>query len=161
MIWAQGRDRVIGTNGRLPWRVPEDSRRFRALTMGDAVLMGRLTWDSLPTVYRPLSGRENWVLTRNASWNADGAIRAESFAEAVDRTLRPNLWVAGGGEVYSLGLQFADECFVTEIDEEFSGDSWAPELADPWHRDTEHPAASDWQMSESSGVRFRYCVFVR
>ncbi len=161
MIWAQDRDRVIGADRRLPWRVPEDSRRFRALTMGDAVLMGRLTWDSLPTAHRPLPGRENWVLTRNALWSADGAIRAASLAQVVERTSRPNLWVAGGGEVYSLAIQFADECFVTEIDAEFAGDSWAPDLTHPWHRDMDHPASSDWQVSATSGARFRYCVFVR
>lgn len=74
LIWAQDRNRVIGVGNGLPWRVPEDSRRFQALTMGGAVVMGRRTWDSLPTAYRPLPGRENWVLTRNSTWSADGAV---------------------------------------------------------------------------------------
>lgn len=131
LIWAQDRNRAIGVGNGLPWRVLEDSRRFQALTIGDAVVMGRKTWDSLPPAYRPLPGRQNWVLTRHSTWSADGAIRASSLEDVVDRISGPDLWVAGGGEVYSLALAMAHECFVTEIDAEFPGDSWAPELTFP------------------------------
>ena len=129
--------------------------------MGDAVVMGRRTWDSLPAAYRPLPGRENWVLTRNATWSADGAISASSLEAVIDRISSPNLWVAGGGEVYSLALPLAHECFVTDIDAELPGDAWAPNLTFPWHRDEDHHAASDWRVSATNGVRFRYSVFVR
>lgn len=161
LIWAQDRNRVIGVGNGLPWRVPEDSRRFQALTMGAAVVMGRRTWDSLPDAYQPLPGRENWVLTRNAEWTAQGAIRASSLDEVIGRITGPDLWVAGGGVVYSLALPLAQECFVTEIDAEFPGDSWAPELRFPWRRNESHHAASGWQVSGTNGVRFRYSVFVR
>lgn len=161
LIWAQDRNRVIGVGNGLPWRVQEDSRRFQALTMGHAVVMGRRTWDSLPATYRPLPGRENWVLTRNSTWSADGAAGASSLEEVLDRISGQDVWVAGGGEVYSLALPLADECFVTEIDAEFPGDAWAPHLTSPWHRDGDHHAASGWQVSATNGVRFRYSVFVR
>ncbi len=73
MVWAQDRHGVIGVDGGLPWRIPEDSRRFRRLTDGQAVVMGRATWDSLPPRYRPLPGRTCWVLTRDPGWHAEGA----------------------------------------------------------------------------------------
>ena len=161
LIWAQDRNCVIGVGNGLPWRVPEDSRRFQALTMGCAVVMGRRTWDSLPASYRPLPGRENWVLTRNSTWSADGAVRASSLEEVIDRMSGHDLWVAGGGEVYSLALPLADECFVTEIDAESPGDAWAPELTHPWRGDADHHAGSGWQVSATNSVRFRYRVYVR
>ena len=160
LIWAHDRNRVIGVGNGLPWRVPEDSRRFQALTMGSAVVMGRRTWDSLPAAYRPLPGRENWVLTRNSRWSAEGAARASSLEEVLDRMSGHDLWVAGGGEVYSLALPLADECFVTEIDAEFPGDAWAPDLASPWHRDANHHEGSGWQVSATE-VGFRYSIYVR
>ena len=161
LIWAQDRNRVIGAGNALPWRVPEDSRRFQALTLGSSVVMGRRTWDSLPNAYRPLPGRQNWVLSRDAAWAADGAVRASSLYEVIDRITGPDLWVAGGSEVYSRALPMAHECFVTEIDAEYSGDSWAPELTSQWRRDENHHAARGWQVSSSTGVSFRYSVFVR
>lgn len=161
MIWAQDRNRVIGLGNRLPWRVPEDSRRFQALTMGQAVVMGRKTWDSLPDAFRPLPGRENWVLTRNPTWSADGATRASALEEVMDRASGPDLWIAGGADVYSLALPLAHECFVTEIDAEFPGDSWAPDLTFPWQRNEAHPSASNWQVSATVGVTFRNSVFAR
>lgn len=161
LIWAQGRNGVIGNENRLPWRIAEDSTRFRALTTGAAVVMGRKTWDSLPPVYRPLPGRENWVLTRDAEWAGDGAIRASSLDHVRENHRGDNLWVAGGGEVYSLALPIADECFVTEIDAEFGGDAWAPQLGAEWRPVEHHPEASDWQVPAKEGPRFRYKVFSR
>jgi dihydrofolate reductase len=159
LIWAQDRKGVIGLDDGLPWRIPEDSRRFRALTLGHAVVMGRRTWDSLPARFRPLPGRENWVLTRQPDWTADGAHRAGSLDEVRTADGSQDLWVAGGGEVYEMALPRAQECFVTEIDADFDGDTWAPDLSRGWRRDDDHPASSDGQASSDAGIRFRFSVY--
>ena len=144
---------MIGLGNRLPWRVPEDSRRFQALTMGQAVVMGRKTWDSLPDAFRPLPGRENWVLTRNPTWSADGATRASALEEVMDRASGPDLWIAGGADVYSLALPLAHECFVTEIDAEFPGDSWAPDLTSPGNGMRPTPARATGKYLQQSVSR--------
>jgi dihydrofolate reductase len=159
LIWAQDRKGVIGVGNDLPWRIPEDSRRFRALTLGHAVVMGRRTWDSLPPRFRPLPGRENWVLTRQPDWSAAGANRAASIEQVLNASSSEDLWVAGGGEIYALALPLAHECFVTEVDADFDGDTWAPDLSLGWRRDDAHPAGSDWQVSATAGIRFRYGVY--
>jgi dihydrofolate reductase len=123
--------------------------------------MGRKTWESLPAIFRPLQGRENWVLTRDGQWAADGALRASSLESICQLHAGEDLWVAGGGEVYALALPLAQECFVTEIDADFSGDAWAPGLAAAWRPVEDHPATSDWQTSTRAGLMFRYRVFER
>jgi dihydrofolate reductase len=94
MIWAEAHDRVIGADGTIPWRVPEDQRLFRELTGGATVVMGRATWDSLPARFRPLPGRRNVVLTRDPAWTADGAEVVHSVDE-VD-TSADEIWIMGG-----------------------------------------------------------------
>jgi dihydrofolate reductase len=74
MVWAEAQDRVIGADGGIPWRIPEDQANFKQRTMGGTVVMGRATWDSLPARFRPLTGRRNVVLTRDPHWSAEGAI---------------------------------------------------------------------------------------
>ncbi len=123
--------------------------------------MGRKTWESLPARYRPLPGRENWVLTRDPQWSADGAVTAGSFDDVRRGATSPVLWVVGGGDIYAQSLTWADECFVTEIDAVFEGDSWAPRLGSDWSANDTHPASSDWQTSQPSGLSFRYRVFER
>src|SRR5690554_661473 len=83
MIWAEARGGVIGAEGGLPWHLPEDLAHFKAKTLGEAVVMGRKTWDSLPPRFRPLPGRENIVITRQPDWTADGARRAATLVDAV------------------------------------------------------------------------------
>ena len=83
LIWAEARGGVIGAEGGMPWHVPEDLAHFKAVTLGAPVIMGRKTWDSLPERFRPLSGRENVVITRQQDWTADGARRAATVSEAV------------------------------------------------------------------------------
>ena len=80
LIWAQARNRVIGKNGVMPWHLPEDLAHFKRVTLNHPVVMGRKTWDSIPPRFRPLPGRTNIVVTRQADWQADGAHRADSSA---------------------------------------------------------------------------------
>jgi len=140
LIWAQARDRVIGKDNTIPWRLPEDMAHFKALTMGRPVIMGRKTWDSLPPRFRPLPGRPNIVVTRQPGWQADGAQRAGSLAEAV--ALCPadgDAWVIGGAEIYAQALPLAATAAVTEIDAAFDGDAHAPVLGDGWVETAREP----------------------
>ena len=79
LIWGQASNGVIGADGTMPWDLPEDLARFRELTMGSAVIMGRRTWDTIPPRFRPLPGRRNIVVTRDPAWSADGAAVAHSI----------------------------------------------------------------------------------
>lgn len=129
LVAAVARGGVIGFEGGLPWRIPEDMRRFRELTLGHAVVMGRRTWDSLPERFRPLPGRRNVVVTRNSEWNADGAERVSSFDAALrllDGT--EQVFVIGGGELYAEALRLADELLLTEIGLEVDGDTFFPTI---------------------------------
>jgi dihydrofolate reductase len=126
LIAALDRQRLIGAGGALPWRLPEDLRRFKALTLGKPVLMGRKTWDSLG---RPLPGRRNLVITRQPGWQAAGADAAASLEAALTMcTDAPEIMVIGGAEIYRLALPLAQRLYLTEIDAVFTGDAWFPEL---------------------------------
>lgn len=129
LVAAVANGGVIGGGGTIPWRLPEDARRFRAITMGHPVVMGRRTWDSLPARFRPLPGRRNIVVTRNDSWQAEGAERAGSLADAL-RLLddSPRAYVIGGSELYAEALPLADELLLTEIDLDVAGDTFFPEF---------------------------------
>jgi dihydrofolate reductase len=133
LVYARARNGVIGREGVLPWHLPEDLAHFKRLTLGCPVIMGRKTWDSLPPRFRPLPGRLNIVVTRQAQWNADGATRASSLDQAMDRVKdQPLVWVIGGAELFAQALPLADVAEVTEIDADFEGDVFAPQLGPPW-----------------------------
>jgi len=127
LILARADNGVIGANGALPWRLPGDMRRFKALTMGKPCIMGRKTWDSLPK--KPLPGRTNIVVTRDASFNADGAVVAHSFDEALAmaRSETPaEIMVIGGAEIYAAALPRAGRIHLTQIQAAFEGDAHMP-----------------------------------
>ena len=127
LIAAVTRNGAIGKAGGLLWREPEDQKHFRRVTMGCPVIMGRKTWDSLPERFRPLPGRRNVVITRNAEWHASGADAVPSLAAALALLAdAPKAFVIGGAEVYALALPHADELVLTEIDAELDGDTFFP-----------------------------------
>ena len=132
LVAAIARGGVIGRDGAVPWHLPDDMARFREITLGHPVVMGRKTWDSLPERFRPLPDRRNIVVTRNAEWRAEGAERARSLDEAL-RLLGGEAvaYVIGGAELYTAALPLADELLLTEIDAEFAGDTRFPH----WNRD--------------------------
>lgn len=152
LIWAQGQGGVIGAEGGIPWRLPEDLRRFRRLTLGDRVVMGRRTWESLPLSARPLPGRANIVVTRQEDYEAPGARVAHTVEEAV----RDGGWVIGGGTLYAATLPLADTVEVTEVEVGVAGDTWAPRI------DQECFAATrgTWQES-AAGLRYRFVTWRR
>lgn len=148
LIWAQAHGGVIGSGNRLPWRIPEDLARFRELTMGATVVMGRKTWESLPPRFRPLPGRRNVVVTRDPSYDAPGADVVTSLADALDAG---DVWIAGGGEIYAAALPVAHALFITDVDLEVDGDTDAPPVGPDWRE----VQVGDWQTS-STGIRFRF-----
>jgi len=127
VVAAVARGGVIGRSGTIPWRIPEDSRRFRDITMGHPVLMGRRTWESLPDRFRPLPGRRNVVVTRTPGWSAEGAERAGSLRDALDLlSSQPQVFVIGGAELYAEALPLADELRLTELEADVEGDVFFP-----------------------------------
>ena len=133
LIYAQARNGVIGKGGVLPWHLPEDLAHFKRTTMGAPVIMGRKTWDSLPPRFRPLPGRRNVVITRDAQWQAAGAERAGTLGEAIALCAgAETAWITGGAEIFRLAIPHAHVAVVTEIDADFEGDVHAPELGPAW-----------------------------
>ena len=135
LIYARAANGVIGQGGSMPWHLPEDLAHFKALTQGQPVIMGRKTWDSLPSRFRPLPGRSNIVLTRQENWNEMGAQRASNLREALQIAEQSNpatVWVIGGAQIYAQALPLAQRVEVTEIAQAFDGDAFAPQLGPEW-----------------------------
>lgn len=133
LILARSRNGVIGRNNTLPWHVPEDLAYFKKMTLGSPVIMGRKTWDSLPVRFRPLPGRLNVVVTRQANWSAEGAVVAHTIAQACAHCPpESTAWIIGGAELYAQALPMADSAVITEIDADFEGDAFAPQFGPEW-----------------------------
>jgi dihydrofolate reductase len=134
LIYARSRNNVIGKNGDLPWHLPEDLAHFKRTTLGQAVVMGRITWESIPKKFRPLPGRKNVVVSRKADYPATGASVVTSLQAAL--ALFPAdevVWLIGGAQLYAQALPLASQVVVTEIDADFEGDAFAPILGSEWH----------------------------
>jgi dihydrofolate reductase len=159
MIWAQARDRVIGRDGDIPWYLPEDLAHFRRETRGDAVIMGRTSWDALPPAYRPLPGRRNIVLSRRPDFDAPGAEVADSLEEALDRVAGRPAWICGGASVYAEALPVADLLVVTDLDLAVGGDAYAPPLGPEWVLVRREPAEG-WAQG-FGGVPYRISWYER
>lgn len=157
LVAAVARGGVIGRDGGIPWRVPEDVAFFKALTTGHAVVMGRKTWESIPDRFRPLPDRRNVVVTRNPDWSAEGADRVSSVEEAL-RLLagEERVFVIGGAEVYAAALPHADELVLTELDLDVDGDTFFPE----WDRDAFREASRTADVA-ADGTRFAFVVYER
>ncbi|GAB4037245.1 MAG: dihydrofolate reductase [Rubrivivax sp.] len=130
LIAAVARDGAIGRGNALLWSDPEDMRHFRAETQGCPVVMGRRTWESLPARFRPLPGRRNVVVTRQAGYAAPGAETAPGLDEALARVAAaPRVFVIGGGQLYAEALPRADELVLTEVDAAFpDADTFFPRI---------------------------------
>jgi dihydrofolate reductase len=157
LVAAVARGAVIGRDGGIPWRLPEDLAHFRELTMGHSVVMGRRTWESLPDRFRPLPGRANVVVTRNSDWSAEGADRAASVEDAL-RLLEaePEVFVIGGGEIYAAALPYADELHLTEIKAEVEGDTTFP----TWDPGEFEEASRETHVS-ADGTQFAFVAYRR
>jgi dihydrofolate reductase len=157
LVAAVAGNGVIGRDGGLPWHLPEDVRRFRELTLGAPVVMGRRTWESLPERFRPLPGRRNIVVTSTPGWHADGAEPAGSWGEA--RALAgdvPHLCVIGGAALYAAALPDADVLELTEIHPPIRGDTRFPD----WDRRAFEETARVEHLSET-GLPFAFVTYRR
>jgi dihydrofolate reductase len=120
LVVAIAQNGVIGNNGLIPWHISDDMKRFKALTLGHTVVMGRKTWDSLPR--KPLPGRINVVVTRQKDWQAEGAVVAHSLDQAMAKA-SGTLMVIGGAEIYQRALPLATRIELTEVHKEVEGDA--------------------------------------
>jgi dihydrofolate reductase len=157
LVAAVARGGVIGRDGTIPWRIPEDARRFREVTIGHPVVMGRRTWESLPDRFRPLPGRRNVVVTRNEAWHDDGAERAGSLEEALGLLEGAEVVsVIGGAQVYADALPLADELLLNEIDLDVEGDTFFPS----WDR-AEFDELSREEHVTEDGIPFAFVTYAR
>lgn len=144
LVAAVARNGVIGAGGDMPWHLPADLRRFKAITLGKPMIMGRRTFDAIG---RPLPGRRTIVVTRDRGWASAGVETAASLDEALRRAADPEpeeIIVAGGGEIYAQAIGRADRLRLTWIDAAPDGDAWFPEVDPDRWRETgrePHPAA--------------------
>jgi len=126
IVAAVARNGVIGHRNRMPWHLPEDLRRFRQLTLGHAVIMGRRTFESIG---KPLAGRNNIVVTRSPDWTRAGCHAAHSLEAAVAAVHeREDAFVIGGAQIYALALPVASRLYISEIERDFEGDAFFPEF---------------------------------
>jgi dihydrofolate reductase len=130
LIAAVARNGVIGRENTLPWRLKADLAHFKRTTLGAPVLMGRKTWESLG---RPLPGRHNIVISRNADYRAEGATVVPSLAAAISAAGDvPQVFLIGGAQLYAEGIGQADRLILTEVQAQIEGDAWFPPV-DPAH----------------------------
>jgi dihydrofolate reductase len=155
IVVAHSANRVIGREGELPWRLPADLRRFRELTSGHTVLMGRRTYESLPDSFRPLPGRRNLVLSSDRDYRAEGAEVFGSLAEAL-AACEGDCYVIGGEVTYRDALPLCERLYATEIDAELDGDAFFPELdAGEWR------LVEDGERRTENDLGFAFKVYER
>ncbi|MFC5301537.1 type 3 dihydrofolate reductase [Azospira restricta] len=154
LIAAMDRERLIGRDNALPWHLPEDLRHFKTTTLGKPVIMGRKTWESLG---RPLPGRRNIVVSRNAGYRADGGELATSLEAALALCAdAEEAFVIGGAELYRQALPLAQRMYLTEVDGRHEGDAWFPDFpADQWRETAREAHVS------AGGIGFAFVRYER
>jgi dihydrofolate reductase len=153
LIYARADNGVIGKDNALPWRIPADLKRFKALTMSKPMIMGRKTFDSFPS---PLPGRRHIVLTRDPAWAAEGAEVAHSLADALALAGEGDVAVIGGAEIYGLFMPLAARVELTEIHEAFEGDTVMEPLGPEWIE-----VSRDVQQAEAGRPAFDWVTLER
>ncbi len=153
LIAAVAQNRVIGRDNQLLWHIPADMAHFKQLTAGHTVIMGRKTWESLPPRFRPLPGRQNIVITRQASYQAEGAEVANSLEMALKQaSTAKTAFIIGGEQIYRQALPLANRLEITEVASSPEGDAWFPEIP-----------LQDWQETDRihcSSESTPHCEFV-
>lgn len=154
LMVAHDPNRVIGLNNDLPWHIPEDLQYFKKTTMGKAMVMGRKTYESIG---RPLPGRLSIVVTRDHAYEAvDGVIVVHDLQIAIERAKEyaEEVMIIGGAEIFELTIDFADRLYITEIHEQFVGDTFFPSYAEGWSKVSETDT-----MKSKTGTTFSYYVY--
>jgi dihydrofolate reductase len=129
LILARADNGVIGNDGEIPWHIPADLRRFKQITMGAPMIMGRKTFESLPGL---LPGRRHIVITRNPDFEEDGAEVVHSVTDALRSANAPHVWIIGGAEIYRLFLPHADRIELTKVHLSPGGDTVLEEFGPEW-----------------------------
>lgn len=148
------KSRVIGKDGKIPWRISADFRRFRELTTPHPIIMGRKTFESIG---RPLPGRDNIIITRNPNYHAEGCDLAEELVDGILLgTMLDNdrLFIIGGGEIYKQGIGRADRLFLTLVEGDFEGDTFFPDYSAFTKKVSE-------QSGEENGLRYKFVELER
>lgn len=155
IIAAISRNRVIGENGQLPWKLPEDMRHFVKITSGCPVVMGRKTFESIG---KPLKNRTNIILTRDANYQKEGCLTYHDILRVIDDFARENLMVIGGEEIYKLFLPYTDRIYLTYIDQDFQGDTFFPNFEDEkWVKESEERGIKN----EENSYDYYFQTFVK
>jgi dihydrofolate reductase len=152
LVVAIAQNGVIGNNGLIPWHISDDMKRFKALTLGHTVVMGRKTWDSLPR--KPLPGRVNVVVTRQKDWQAEGAVVAHSLDEAITG-ISGTVMVIGGAEIYERALPLATRIELTEVHKDIEGDARFHLDRTGWHESLREEHVTP------DGLRYSYVTLTR
>ena len=155
IVVARAQNGLIGRDGKLPWHIPADLKRFKALTMGSVMVMGRRTFDSLPGV---LPGRRHIVLTRDREWSAAGAEVAHEMDEALELAGDAAVSVIGGAEIFTLFLPLADKVELTEVLADIPGDTFMP---DPRDQGSWREISSEDHEAEDGRPPFRFVTLER
>lgn len=155
IISALASNRVIGIGNTLPWRLPEDLKRFKALTMGHHIIMGRKTYESIG---KPLPGRTTVIITRGNYPATEGVKIAHSLNEAMAVCAGDEeIFFVGGAEIYTQALPLADRLYLTEIQSEVDGDAWFPEFDRAGWREL----ARDIRRDEVNGLEYHFVIYDR
>ena len=162
MIWAMSRNRVIGRDNTLPWRLPDDMKHFMKTTMGKPVVMGRKTLESMKA---PLPGRTNLVVTRQPDWTREGVVACLTLEDALERAAaqcavdgQQEIMVIGGAQIYELALPLADRLYVTHVHAEVDGDVFFPEYNE---EDWQCVYSQDHQADERNTIDFTIAIYDR
>ena len=141
LIVAASTNNVIGAKGDLPWRLSADLKRFKALTMGKPIVMGRKTYESIG---RPLPGRQNIVITRQDNYAPEGCTVVQSVDAAIAAANAPEIMIIGGGHIYEAFMPMAERIYLTRVDADIDGDTYFPEISgDQWQEVARQEQAAD------------------
>ncbi len=162
IIVAMAENRVIGRNNKLPWYLPNDLKYFKSVTMGKPIIMGRKTFESIG---KPLPGRQNLVITRNADWQHEGVAVVHSYEEAFAKAEATALidgvdevMIIGGDQIYQTSLDLVDRIYLTKVHAEVDGDAWFTEVDwTQWHE----TAREDYKAEGSNPYDYSFIVYER
>ena len=151
IIAACSKNRVLGLDNKLIWNLPEDLKRFKQMTDSHPIVMGRKTFESIG---RPLPNRTNIILTKNKNYKQEGCLVYNNFRDILELWEKKDLFVIGGGEIYTMFLPYADKIELTLIEKEFSGDTYFPKLSSQWME-------SSVEIHSNHDFEYKYITYIK